>query len=60
KARYQPFNRIVDRDAATRSAAASLMRAAARQSVDGFVIANNKAEGSAPLTAIELAKALAG
>ena len=57
--RYEPFDRIVDEDAATRDLIA-------RTALDGLlgerevvVIANNKAEGSAPLTLFRLAERIA-
>lgn len=56
KARYEPFNQLVDEDPATR---ASLAELAARYALAGqpVVIAiNNKAEGSAPLSCVELAR----
>ncbi|MFB9125201.1 DUF72 domain-containing protein [Paraburkholderia dipogonis] len=58
KARYEPFNQLVDEDPATR---ASLAELAARYALAGqpVVIAiNNKAEGSAPLSCVELARAI--
>ncbi|MFM0735869.1 DUF72 domain-containing protein [Paraburkholderia xenovorans] len=58
KAKYEPFNRLVDQDPATR---ASLAEVAARYALAGqpVVIAiNNKAEGSAPLSCVELARAI--
>ncbi|MFM0593815.1 DUF72 domain-containing protein [Paraburkholderia dilworthii] len=56
KAKYEPFNQLVDHDPATRAALAEL---AARYALAGqpVVIAiNNKAEGSAPLSCVELAR----
>jgi uncharacterized protein YecE (DUF72 family) len=58
KAKYEPFNQLVDPDPATR---ASLAELAARYALAGqpVVIAiNNKAEGSAPLSCLELARAI--
>ncbi|NPT54290.1 DUF72 domain-containing protein [Paraburkholderia elongata] len=58
KAKYEPFNQLVDQDPATRAALAEL---AARYALAGqpVVIAiNNKAEGSAPLSCVELARAI--
>ena len=53
-----PFNRLVDEDASSRRQVPDAIRAAAsRRPV--FVIANNKAEGSAPLTVFRLAEYLA-
>jgi uncharacterized protein YecE (DUF72 family) len=58
--RYQPFGRLVDEDPAVREAIADLVRDATRAGRPVFVIANNKAEGSAPLTLVALARAIAG
>jgi uncharacterized protein YecE (DUF72 family) len=58
KAKYEPFNQLVDQDPTTRAALAEL---AARYALAGqpVVIAiNNKAEGSAPLSCMELARAI--
>ncbi|MCW5749087.1 MAG: DUF72 domain-containing protein [Alphaproteobacteria bacterium] len=59
KARYAPFDRLRDEDIGTRRALAALARdvLAAGQAI--WVIANNKAEGSAPLTLLQLHAALA-
>lgn len=57
--RYRPFDRLVDEDLPTRAAVADLCLAAAARRADAYVIANNKAEGSAPLTLLRLAEALA-
>lgn len=59
KARYSPFNKLVDEDPATRDALAALCRTTLAAGEPAFVIANNKAEGSAPLTCIKLAAAIA-
>src|SRR5215203_3781222 len=56
RARYAPFNRLVDPDILTRGTLAHLIHVANRSEQPSFIIANNKAEGSAPLTLIELAK----
>ncbi len=58
KNRYQPFNRLVDEDAGTRSAVVKLAQKAVAEKRPLFVIANNKAEGSAPLSLIRLAGAI--
>lgn len=56
--RYRPFDKIVDQDDANRRAIVDLcLRAAARRQ-PAYVIANNKAEGSAPLSLFQLARAL--
>jgi uncharacterized protein YecE (DUF72 family) len=57
--RYAPFDRLVDEDAGAREESAGLCRRAAAAQRDAFVIANNKAEGSAPLTVFRLAERLA-
>jgi uncharacterized protein YecE (DUF72 family) len=59
KTRYEPFDQIVDEDLDTRQALAEL---AAQYAIAGqpvVIAANNKAEGSAPLTCFELARAIA-
>ncbi|MBN3820087.1 DUF72 domain-containing protein, partial [Paraburkholderia sp. Se-20369] len=59
KAKYEPFDRLVDEDPHTRSALAEL---AARYAMAGqpvIITINNKAEGSAPLSCIALAREIA-
>ena len=56
RARYQPFTRLVDEDIPNRVAVARLCLDAVARGEPAFVIANNKAEGSAPLTLIKLAE----
>ena len=56
--RYQPFNRLAEPDPPTRTTVAMLVANALSQGREVFVIVNNKAEGSSPLTLIELAQAL--
>jgi uncharacterized protein YecE (DUF72 family) len=56
KARYAPFNRMVEPDLATREAIAALCRQSLMAGRSAIVIANNKAEGSAPRTLIALAQ----
>lgn len=58
KAKYEPFNQLVDQDPTTRAALAEL---AARYALAGqpvVIAVNNKAEGSAPLSCVELARAI--
>ena len=58
KAKYEPFDRLVDEDPATRAALAEL---AARYAIAGqpvVIAVNNKAEGSAPLTCVKLGWAI--
>jgi uncharacterized protein YecE (DUF72 family) len=56
---FAPFDRLVVEDPETRAAAVDLVAAALAAGRPAFVIANNKAEGSAPLTLEKLAAALA-
>jgi len=58
KERYAPFDRMVDPDIPTRGTLAHLIHVAIKSGQPSYIIANNKAEGSAPLTLIELAKAV--
>jgi hypothetical protein len=58
--RYEPFDRVVDEDTASRSRIAAHCVAAAKAGRCAYVIINNKAEGSAPLSAFTLAAAIAG
>jgi hypothetical protein len=60
KNRYAPFDRLLDPDLITRGTLAHLAHVAIRSRQPAFIIANNKAEGSAPLTCIELARAIVG
>ncbi|WP_322010060.1 DUF72 domain-containing protein [Paraburkholderia sp. J12] len=59
KARYEPFDKLVDEDPHTREALTEL---AARYALAGqpvLITTNNKAEGSAPLSCAKLARAIA-
>jgi uncharacterized protein YecE (DUF72 family) len=56
KTRYQPFNRLVDDDRDNRQTITGLCLAALAAGHSAFVIANNKAEGSAPCTVFRLAE----
>ncbi|MFK7742364.1 MAG: DUF72 domain-containing protein [Planctomycetota bacterium] len=58
KERYQPFDRLVDGDVETRRELAQLCCDAALRSVPMTVVVNNKAEGSAPHSIVELARAV--
>jgi len=58
RARYAPFRRLVDEDLTTREALARLSVQAVRAGRAAFVIINNKAEGSAPLSALKLAESI--
>lgn len=57
--RYAPFRALVDPDPATRAAIAARAAATLHAGHAVTVIANNKAEGSAPLTLAALADAIA-
>lgn len=57
--RYRPFATLVDPDPETRDAVARLCTAALALGKPAFVVANNKAEGSAPLTVLRLAERIA-
>lgn len=57
--RYAPFNRIVDDDPGNRSAVAAMCARALGAGRPAWVIANNNAEGSAPLTLLRLAETIA-
>ena len=57
--RYEPFSHLVDEDPVSRGTLAGMCAGAARKGRDVVVIANNKAEGSAPLTIFELARSIA-
>lgn len=59
QAQYAPFNRLVDEDPATREMIARACVTAALDERDAIVGINNKAEGSAPLSAFRLAEAIA-
>jgi uncharacterized protein YecE (DUF72 family) len=55
KARYFPFNRLVDEDLDGRASLAAACLRAVEANFPAFVIVNNKAEGSAPLSIEKLA-----
>ena len=57
--RYAPFDRIVDPDPHTCQSIATLVRRACNQGLPAYVVVNNKAEGSAPLSVVRLARELA-
>lgn len=56
--RFAPFDRLIEEDSATRESIARLCVATLAAGQECTVIANNKAEGSAPLTLIKLAQAI--
>ena len=55
---YAPFDRLVEPDPDTRRRIAGMLAAATRAGREGVVIINNKAEGSAPLSVVELARSV--
>jgi uncharacterized protein YecE (DUF72 family) len=55
KARYEPFDKLVDADPDGRTSIAKVVRAAVDGGFPAYVIVGNKAEGSAPLTIEALA-----
>jgi len=59
KERYRPFTRIVDADPTRRADIAKLISDAIDEGLPVWVIVNNKAEGCAPLSISELARAIA-
>jgi uncharacterized protein YecE (DUF72 family) len=56
--RFAPFNRIVEPDKLSRSRILKLVKRGLSAGRDVYVMAANNAEGSAPLTLFELAKAV--
>jgi uncharacterized protein YecE (DUF72 family) len=59
KQRYEPFDKLVDEDPETRGALARMAGAAFRAKRRVWITANNKAEGSAPLSLLKLASEIA-
>ena len=55
KARYFPFDRLVDEDPASRAALAAASLRAVAAGHAAFIVVNNKAEGSSPLSIEKLA-----
>ncbi|MDX2199240.1 MAG: DUF72 domain-containing protein [Phycisphaerae bacterium] len=58
--KYAPFDQLVDEDPHSRAAIADLAKIAAGQERQIIVIVNNKAEGSAPLSCVKLAREIVG
>lgn len=58
QALYSPYNKIIDPDVETRAALVRVIAGTANAGQNVFVTLSNKAEGSAPLSVIELARAL--
>lgn len=56
---YEPFDRLQDPDPATRQVLARVVAATAARGLPALVTINNKAEGCAPLSVLELARAVA-
>ena len=59
KDRYEPFDRLVDEDAPSRERIATAVLDTLIAERDAFVVANNKAEGSAPISIFRLAERIA-
>jgi uncharacterized protein YecE (DUF72 family) len=59
RAAYAPFDRLVDPDVETRERIVTLARQALERGREVLIIVNNKAEGSAPRSVVELARAFA-
>lgn len=60
RSRFQPFSRLVEPDLPNRHDIATLIAKALAHDVPAFVVVNNKAEGCAPATLVELAREIAG
>ena len=59
RSRFLPFSRLVEPDLANRRDIATLVAKALAHEVPAFVLINNKAEGSAPASVVELAAQIA-
>lgn len=57
--RYEPFDQLVDEDVETRLVLARMAAAAFKAKRKVWITANNKAEGSAPLSLVKLAEEIA-
>ena len=55
---YSPYDKMIDPDLETRTVLAKVIAGTAKAGQNVYVTLSNKAEGSAPLSVIELAKAL--
>jgi uncharacterized protein YecE (DUF72 family) len=60
KEAYAPFDRLVEPQPGMRQELVRLVQAALERDIECYVIVNNKAEGSSPLTVEALARQLAG
>lgn len=58
QALYSPYDKIIDPDPETRAALVRVIAGTANAGQNVFVTLSNKAEGSAPLSVIELARAI--
>jgi uncharacterized protein YecE (DUF72 family) len=58
--RFQPFDRLVEPDEQMRREVVELIARAVARAMPAYILVNNKAEGSAPLTIRELARRVAG
>jgi hypothetical protein len=56
---YEPFDKLVDEDLATRKVLAKVIAGTLKGGKGVLVTINNKAEGSAPLSVAKLAQAVA-
>lgn len=59
ESRYAPFDRLIDEDPDTRAMIAAQVVRTLHSGQPAYVIVSNKAEGSAPLTCLRLAEAIA-
>jgi len=57
--RFQPFDRLVEPDTSMRADVVAIARRVVNRGRRVYVLVNNKAEGSSPLTVMALARALA-
>ncbi len=56
---FQPYDRIQDRNPELRADLARLIETAVKARIPAYVLVNNRAEGSAPLTIAAVARMLA-
>lgn len=59
KSNFEPFDSLVEPDRTSRTAISKLLKEVSPET-PAYVIVNNKAEGSAPLSIVELAKEIVG
>ncbi len=61
RSQFEPFSRLAEPDPGTRGRIARVVRAFSQgKARPGWIIVNNKAEGSSPLSVVELARVVAG